>query len=199
MAPPPAVPGLPYILQGWVAKNSGLAPCEMKGENDCTARARARVVKTSRMRLPARLLFGLLVAATLLQSVSAKKRNNGGSRKAATRKKECEQITCADVHADDAVMPRDNCVQQCLSAECYQQVYADNELEPGELDTKRSREFTQCVTKEARNNRASFSAAAGAALPEEPESEDARDGGAKQKAGASDAVHDSDSRGSVEL
>ena len=113
------------------------------------------------MRLhPAKLLVGLFVAATLLQGVSAKKRNNGGSRKAATRKKECEQITCADVHADDAVMPRDNCVQQCLSAECYQQVYADSELEPGEIDTKRSREFTQCVTKEARNNRASFGAAA---------------------------------------
>ena len=145
------------------------------------------------MRLhPAPLLFGLLVAATQLQGVSAKKRNNGGSRKAATRKKECEQITCVDAHADDAVMPRDNCVQQCLSAECYQQVYADSELEPGEIDTKRSREFTQCVTKEARNNRASFGAAA------KPGS-DARDGGAKEKAGASDTGHDSDNRGSVEL
>ena len=140
------------------------------------------------MLRPASLLFGLLVAATLLQQgVSAKKRNNGGSRTAATRKKECEQVACADADPDDAVMPRENCVQQCLSAECYQQVYAGNELEPGEIDTKRSREFTQCVTKQARNNRAGFGSAG--AVP------DARDG----KAGGSDTGRDSDERESVEL
>ena len=137
------------------------------------------------MLRPASLL-GLLVAATLLQGVSAKKRNSGGSRTAATRKKECEQ-SCADADPDDAFMPRENCVQQCLSAECYQQVYAGNELEPGEIDTKRSREFTQCVTKQARNNRAGFGSAG--AVP------DARDG----KAGGSDTGRDSDERESVEL
>ena len=140
--------------------------------------------------------FGLLVAATLLQQgVSAKKRNNGGSRTAATRKKECEQVRCADADPDDPVMPRENCVQQCLSVECYQQVYSGNELEPGEIDTKRSREFTQCVTKQARNNRAGFGSAD--AVPEAaaaPES-DARDG----KAGGKDTGGDSDERESVEL
>ena len=79
------------------------------------------------------LLLALLVAATLLQGVSAKKRNNGGSRMAATRKKECEQVTCADADPDDGELPRENCIQQCLSAECYQQVYAGNELEPLQL------------------------------------------------------------------
>ena len=141
------------------------------------------------------LLLALLVAATLLQGVSAKKRNNGGSRMAATRKKECEQVTCADADPDDGELPRENCIQQCLSAECYQQVYAGNELEPGEIDTKRSREFTQCVTKQARNNRAGFGSAD--AVPEAaaaPES-DARDG----KAGVKDAGRDSDERESVEL
>ena len=140
------------------------------------------------MLRPASFLFGLLVAATLLHGVSAKKRNHGGSRTAATRKKECEQ-SCADADPDDAFMPRENCVQQCLSAECYQQVYAGNELEPGEIDTKRSREFTQCVTKQARNNRAGFGSAG--AVP------DARDG----KASGSDrnTGRDSDERESVEL
>jgi hypothetical protein len=142
------------------------------------------------MLRPASVLFGLLVAATLLQGVSAKKRNSGGSRTAATRKKECEQV-CADADPDDAFMPRENCVQQCLSAECYQQVYAGNELEPGEIDTKRSREFTQCVTKQARNNRAGFGSARAGAVP------DARDG----KAGGSDrnTGRDSDESESVEL
>jgi len=139
------------------------------------------------MLRPASLLFGLLVAATLLHGVSAKKRNHGGSRTAATRKKECEQVACADADPEDAFMPRENCVQQCLSAECYQQVYAGNELEPGEIDTKRSREFTQCVTKQARNIRAGFGSAG--AVP------DARDG----KAGGSDTGRDSDERESVEL
>ena len=145
------------------------------------------LLATRPMLRPASLLFGLLVAATLLHGVSAKKRNHGGSRTAATRKKECEQVHCADADPDDPVMPRENCVQQCLSAECYQQVYAGNELEPGEIDTKRSREFTQCVTKQARNNRAGFGSAG--AVP------DARDG----KAGGSDTGRDSDERESVEL
>ena len=144
------------------------------------------LLATRPMLRPASLLFGLLVAATLLHGVSAKKRNHGGSRTAATRKKECEQ-SCADADPDDAFMPRENCVQQCLSAECYQQVYAGNELEPGEIDTKRSREFTQCVTKQARNNRAGFGSAG--AVP------DARDG----KAGGSDTGRVSDERESVEL
>lgn len=159
------------------------------------ARRRRRASSWRRPMLRPASLLGVLVAATLLQGVSAKKRNNGGSRTVATRKKECEQVTCADADPEDAVMPRENCVQQCLSAECYQQVYAGNELEPGEIDTKRSREFNQCVTKQARNNRAgSGSAAAVPAAAAAPES-DARDG----KAGGSDTGRDSDERESVEL
>ena len=157
------------------------------GDGDGRPTRSGVLLATRPMLRPASLLFGLLVAATLLHGVSAKKRNNGGSRTAATRKKECEQVHCADADPDDAVMPRENCVQQCLSAECYQQVYAGNELEPGEIDTKRSREFTQCVTKQARNNRAGFGSAG--AVP------DARDG----KAGGSDTGRDSDERESVEL
>lgn len=143
----------------------------------------------------ASLLVGLFVAATL-QGVTAKKRNNGGSRKVSSRKKECEQTTCASVHADDAVMPRDNCILQCQSAECYRRVYADNELEPGEIDTKRSREFTQCVTKEGRSNkRASLpSAALQEAEPVASEA-DLRAGGANEQAGASDAGYHSDPGG----
>ena len=158
------------------------------GDGDGRPTRSGVLLATRPMLRPASLLFGLLVAATL-QGVSAKKRNNGGSRTAATRKKECEQVACADADPDDAFMPRENCVQQCLSAECYQQVYAGNELEPGEIDTKRSREFTQCVTKQARNNRAGFGSAG--AVP------DARDG----KAGGSDrnTGRDSDERESVEL
>ena len=147
------------------------------------------------MRQPSQLLVGLFVAATLLQGVSAKKRN-GGSRMAASRKKECEQTTCATADADDAVMPRDNCVLQCQSAECYQQVYADNELEPGEIDTKRSREYNQCVTIEGR--RSKRGSPPSATLPEAgtaPEGSEvgrdkeagALDDGASQQAGASDA------------
>ena len=159
------------------------------GDGDGRPTRSGVLLATRPMLRPASLLFGLLVAATLLHGVSAKKRNHGGSRTAATRKKECEQVACADADPDDAFMPRENCVQQCLSAECYQQVYAGNELEPGEIDTKRSREFTQCVTKQARNNRAGFGSAG--AVP------DARDG----KTGGSDrnTGRDSDERESVEL
>jgi hypothetical protein len=36
---------------------------------------------------------------------------------------------------------------------CYQKIYGEEELEPGEIDTRRSRMFTACLTTEERENR----------------------------------------------
>eukprot|EP00308_Calcidiscus_leptoporus_P003697 CAMPEP_0119388432 /NCGR_PEP_ID=MMETSP1334-20130426/104927_1 /TAXON_ID=127549 /ORGANISM="Calcidiscus leptoporus, Strain RCC1130" /LENGTH=109 /DNA_ID=CAMNT_0007410419 /DNA_START=29 /DNA_END=358 /DNA_ORIENTATION=+ len=67
-----------------------------------------------------------------------------------TIKKECERTTCRGVHEDD----QENCVLKCQSPECYEQIYAGNELEPGEVDRDRSRKFNTCMSTSGRRRRA---------------------------------------------
>tara|TARA_B110001452_G_scaffold251102_1_gene239844 strand:+ start:7 stop:423 length:417 start_codon:yes stop_codon:yes gene_type:complete len=85
-----------------------------------------------------------LTLTLLLSSVAAKRKTH--QRNVNNRKRECETTTCQAVHADE----RDNCVLRCQSAECYEKVYGGNELEPGEIDAKRTRDFNACVTQEGR-------------------------------------------------
>ena len=80
----------------------------------------------------------------LLAGVAAKKKAH--QRATNNRKRECETTTCAPVHIDE----RDNCVLRCQSDACYEKVYSGNELEPGEIDGKRTRDFNSCVTQEGR-------------------------------------------------
>ena len=88
------------------------------------------------------LLCALLLLATLYP-VDCKKRNN---RRVSSRKNECERGQCASVNEDDF----GNCVLRCQSSVCYAEVYGAEELEPGEVDHKRSRLFTTCVNAEQR-------------------------------------------------
>ena len=88
--------------------------------------------------------LGLLCHLLLLSNVAAKKKTH--QRNVNNRKRECETTTCQAVHVDE----RDNCVLRCQSSACYEQVYGGNELEPGEIDAKRTRDFNACVTQEGR-------------------------------------------------
>ena len=115
------------------------------------------------MRSSAALL--LLWACLLLHGTDGKKRSGTSSKHVSSRKRECEHNECAAIHADD----RENCILRCQSAACYEQVYASEELEPGEVDTKRSREFTQCINAEARRTRRT-----GGAVPPSPPVADAK-------------------------
>ena len=44
----------------------------------------------------------------------------------------------------------ENCALRCMSGTCYGQIYADDPLEEGEIDTVRGRKFRNCVKKELR-------------------------------------------------
>jgi hypothetical protein len=90
----------------------------------------------------------LLVALSLGAPAHAKRRRGGtagGPTTTQLRKRECEQ-DCKDVNEDD----RGNCVLRCQSEACYEEIYAPEELEPGEIDLKRQRLYNACITKEAR-------------------------------------------------
>ena len=41
-----------------------------------------------------------------------------------------------------------NCINQCLSSACYEQIFASDPLEDGEVDKIRTREFSKCLRNE---------------------------------------------------
>lgn len=81
--------------------------------------------------------------------VSAKSRRQKFDRMWKTKKRECERTTCAALIPDESA----NCVNKCTSEECFEEVYAENPLEDGEIDQERARQFTNCMRKELRNRR----------------------------------------------
>ena len=64
------------------------------------------------------------------------------------KKKSCESSTCEELIPEEAY----NCVNKCLSEECFRMIYQDNPLEDGEIDNARNRQFTQCMRNEMREN-----------------------------------------------
>jgi len=60
------------------------------------------------------------------------------------KQRECELRTCSAVANEEW----DNCVLQCISQKCYQEVFAEDPLEDGEIDTKRSQTFYSCFRGE---------------------------------------------------
>ncbi|KAG8456996.1 hypothetical protein KFE25_006608 [Diacronema lutheri] len=86
-----------------------------------------------------------LVVVLLLTGVDGKRRSKTSSdRSSRLERTQCEEGPCSEWDTDY----RPNCVLRCQSDACYTAVYADNELEPGEVDTSRSRQYQTCLTKE---------------------------------------------------
>mmetsp|Transcript_19183 Transcript_19183/g.35040 ORF Transcript_19183/g.35040 Transcript_19183/m.35040 type:complete len:99 (-) Transcript_19183:44-340(-) len=68
-----------------------------------------------------------------------------------SRKQECmRRPSCAFDESD-------NCVNRCISKQCYEKVFNNNPLEDGEIDKTRSRDFLDCVKLEEKERRASRS------------------------------------------
>lgn len=95
-------------------------------------------------------LFFILVVCALLLSVAAGPQakkltaNNKIDRVWKGRKSVCEKEECGKLVPEEAY----NCVNKCISPDCFDEVYADNLLEDGEIDSARSRTFTSCVRGE---------------------------------------------------
>lgn len=71
--------------------------------------------------------------------------NNKVDRIWKVTKHKCESTgKCSKMIADEAY----NCVNECTSPACYEEVYAEVPLEDGEIDSVRSRSFTACLRKE---------------------------------------------------
>ena len=64
-------------------------------------------------------------------------------------KEKCERVDCAHIAAPEEGY---NCVNECVSSKCYEEIYSASPLEDGEIDSLRSRQFSSCVRKETRAN-----------------------------------------------
>ncbi len=65
------------------------------------------------------------------------------------RKESCEREDCVHLIPEEAY----NCVNNCTSRPCFEEVYAQNPLEDGEIDLDRNRQFTSCLRLEADKQR----------------------------------------------
>ena len=106
--------------------------------------------------LPPLLLLLLLLLA---EPAAARKHRHKTTSSSNTRKRECEKNVCAGHHEDD----KPNCVLRCQSEACYAEVYGGDELEPGEIDTRRARVFQTCLTNEIKSKGKQKPAAKGSA------------------------------------
>lgn len=59
-------------------------------------------------------------------------------------KSRCELQTCGQMIPAEAY----NCVNECISPKCYDEVYKDNPLEDGEIDLVREKLFVTCLRNE---------------------------------------------------
>ena len=82
-----------------------------------------------------RILFTIIALATA--------KNQNRDRAFRARRRECETQTCSGMQPGTNM----NCVNQCISPSCFEEIYAEEPLEDGEVDSKRSRLFQNCARK----------------------------------------------------
>jgi hypothetical protein len=91
------------------------------------------------------LIWTMLLILLLFQICESKKKN----KKYQThkiKKDECAKGECNHLTADIA----DNCVNKCISVDCYEKIYGRSPLEFGEIDNRRNKSFMECVREEIR-------------------------------------------------
>ena len=93
------------------------------------------------------LYFALLIATFISHAAAANKNSAAKFDKLWRAKKvECEQTVCLG----QVIAESYNCVNKCTSAKCYEDIYEKYPLEDGEVDVRRSQEFSTCMRKEQR-------------------------------------------------
>ena len=80
------------------------------------------------------------------KSRSSAKRRKRRSRTWKARLRECDEGVCAHLVKDENA----NCVNRCASAACFDQIYAAEPLEDGEVDAARDALFKKCLAAEAK-------------------------------------------------
>jgi len=102
----------------------------------------------------ARLVVGIAVMFVIMLQQQAHGAPNHGAARLdrvwKNKRQECERgELCGGMLIDEA----QNCINACISASCFKEVYGEMPLEDGEIDNARSRQFTNCLRKESRDEK----------------------------------------------
>jgi hypothetical protein len=92
-----------------------------------------------------RCLWHCVAASLLLLAVVDAKGSNQVERKISQSRNQCEASKCDHLFS----MENSNCVNQCMSPSCYEQVFGANKgLEDGEINSQLEKQFKVCLRKE---------------------------------------------------
>ena len=87
-----------------------------------------------------RVTITILVLIVLAQDVGAKTSTSQVDRMTNRKRGTCETSECGHLH----YLENANCVNQCVSRKCYDDVYKGKELEDGEINTAQERSVSPC-------------------------------------------------------
>ena len=95
--------------------------------------------------LAVKILLVLLILLLLPQLVESRnspgmKRKKRIQQKQMLERRRCERTVCKGQLVEENM----NCLNECLSKDCFDAVYAANPLEDGEIDFQRGRDFDTC-------------------------------------------------------
>ena len=103
-----------------------------------------------------KILLVIIILLWLPNTVDGKRRGRKRRRAKALltmvhrKRAECE-MKCMHLHP--VVEESMNCVFDCISSKCYQELYSASPLEPGEIDLTRASQFEYCAKNELRIQR----------------------------------------------
>lgn len=86
-------------------------------------------------------LINLFILLLLLVLSSPKRKGRGIYNKL---KKKCHSLHCNNMSKRLAI----NCINSCVSKNCFDKIYGNELLEYGEIDTVRDNSFRLCVSKQ---------------------------------------------------
>mmetsp|Transcript_8047 Transcript_8047/g.11630 ORF Transcript_8047/g.11630 Transcript_8047/m.11630 type:complete len:151 (+) Transcript_8047:124-576(+) len=96
------------------------------------------------------ILFLLPQMVTGRAQPAGKKGRRRDDRHFTLNKVQCERENCGELLPEE----NSNCVLECLSLKCYQEIYGELEaLEDGEIDVQRWRQFETCAKDQRREER----------------------------------------------
>lgn len=96
------------------------------------------------MRSCLAVLLLAMVAQLPVAEAKPKKYGHHSTKVHWKRENECARADCKAFNSDE----NDDCLAKCVSPACYDEIYAPEPLELGEIDKQRQSKFNACVRKE---------------------------------------------------
>lgn len=93
-------------------------------------------------------IFKIFIINLLLSKIYSKSAISKTDKVWKNKKANCQKTTCSRLITEESY----NCVNNCTSNYCYNEIYSSMPLEDGEIDHIRDRQFISCARKEVQTN-----------------------------------------------